>query len=433
MSTTDRTPTNSLAIPSTQDSETPGAREAAIRATFHIDYDSDSDLSDPPNDLHSPTGSDASMHPNSPSSSSSESSSTSSGSSSSNSLPPAHHLNYAHNISAALSLTVCEAWALRTSMQAAMQSAGLLGRMSFLVSARKATARVLKPVFARVKGELGFLAEKEGMVGKRRLQEVLIARARILNRNEKHNVWMVKNGRVGRRRVRGDEDGAGRDEGVQSEGVHLDIVDGGEQSSGAMGLDIQDTETTAQEDELDDVQDQDRAQIPVQEEMQNDAETGTRTSIPITLLLSSTGSEHGDDSAHPSTSHPTQADTPINAQPNTSHPLQPTLPANAQPTPAHNQPTRPPSHPTAFLIRHTATTSAAAILSTPNLTLTRFTALVSAQLGFDATGRIRAVVPRSPQAAPVSIFVRLDSEETWRAMVEIWAVWGRRVGEAVVD
>lgn len=148
--------------------------------------------------------------------------------------------------------------------------------------------------------------------------------------------------------------------------VKFDPADGEEQPSVATGLarlDVQDTETAAQENEYDDVQDQDQdqAQIPVQEDIQNNVETVTRTSVPITLLLGGTGSEYVDDSAHPSTSHPTQADTPVevqsntshpiqanipvDAQPHTSHPLQPNPPANTRPNPPHNQPIRPSSHP----------------------------------------------------------------------------------------
>lgn len=111
-------------------------------------------------------------------------------------------------------------------MQSAILAEGLLGSMSFRASVRKATARVLKPVSARVKAELPFLAEKEESVGVGRLQEVLVARARILNQDEKHNVWMVRNGRVARRRVRGQRVGreevvetgaAEQDEGAESE------------------------------------------------------------------------------------------------------------------------------------------------------------------------------------------------------------------------
>ncbi|EAT87540.2 hypothetical protein HBI56_122340 [Parastagonospora nodorum] len=429
MSTTNPTPTNRLATPSAQSEET--TREAAIRATFSMNNDSDSDLSDPPDsdDLHSPTDSDNRDQPNNSSNSSSDSDSPPLP------LPPI----YAHHISTALSLTVCQAHALHASMQSEMLAEGLLGEMSFRASVKKVSARVLKPVFKRVKADLGFLAEKEKEVGAGRLKELLVARARILNQNEKHNRWMVENGRVGRRRLRVEMTGAGaaQDEGVESEVHDSDTANGEERppvTTAVSWLDIQGTETPAHED-THRYQDQDQVQIPALEEerVQDNAEIVTRTSIPISLLLSGTGRDSVDDRAQPSTSHPIQANPPVVAQQNTSHPLQPNPSVVARPKPPHNQPITPPSHPTAFLIRHTTTPYAAAILSTPDLTLTRFTSLVSAQLSFDATGRIRAVVPRSPQAAPVNVFVTLDSEETWRAMVEIWAVWRREVGEAVVE
>jgi hypothetical protein len=161
-----------------------------------------SSLSDHPNsdDLHSPSIS--------ASSSSNASSSDISNDPASIPTTPLSSIRVL-DIERELSLTCVQADDLHRVMRSAMLKAGLLGNMNFKTN----NEAVLAPTLATMRAELRFLnarigknrgkgkmKEGEGKLSEDRLEKLLCARARILNDNEKHNRYMLRTGKVARRR-----------------------------------------------------------------------------------------------------------------------------------------------------------------------------------------------------------------------------------------
>jgi hypothetical protein len=91
-----------------------------------------------------------------------------------------------------------------------------------------------------------------------------------------------------------------------------------------------------------------------------------------------------------------------------------------------------PTYPSAFMLRHINSPIGAVILSSPDLTLARFTELALARPGFNVAGRMSAVVPKFFRVAPIDSLVGIESGETWRVVRQVLGVMGRRVGEVVV-
>jgi hypothetical protein len=280
-----------------------------------------------------------------------------------------------------LGLTCVQADKLHHVMRSTMANAGLLGNMNF----RADDENVLAPIIATVREELGFLNERIGKgkgnetlkVGTSRLEELLKARAKILNDNEKHNRYMARTGRVGKRR------------------------------SGIANV----RESMAEQ--VDDLPEAPVSVSAASRKLDLDA-----TPVPGPEILHGNAPEplKGQDQEAPS--------SPLQLYP-------PSPPATPTPTP---------NHPSAFIIRTLNSSSGAAVLplqfSTPNhsgLSFDIFIRLVSEQVGFNVYGRLSALLPRSHRAVPIDTLVKVRGEQVWMSVLQAWENSRRGTGEFVVE
>jgi hypothetical protein len=282
-----------------------------------------------------------------------------------------------------LGLTCIQADKLHRVMRSTMANAGLLGNMNF----RADNENVLAPIIATVREELGFLNERIGKgkgnetlkVGTSRLEELLKARAKILNDNEKHNRYMARTGRFGKRR------------------------------SGIANV----RESMAEQ--VDDL-----PEAPVSVSTTSGKLDLDATPVPGPEILHGNAPEplKGQDQEAPSS--PMQLDPP-------------SPPATTTLTPT-------PNHPSAFIIRTLNSSSGAAVLplqiSTPNhsgLSFDIFIRLVSEQVGFNVHGRLSALLPRSHRAVPIDTLVKVHGVEVWMSVLQAWENSRRGTGEFVVE
>jgi hypothetical protein len=112
-------------------------------------------------------------------------------------------------------------------------SAHLLGNMSFKTGDNEAA---LKPIIKAIRAQLPWLdVQAKRGVGLKRLGDLLQARARILNDNERHNRHIVRVRKVGRRRVGNvdvEEEGLGEEGGTKD--LHDLVVEQDEEHDSSM-------------------------------------------------------------------------------------------------------------------------------------------------------------------------------------------------------
>jgi len=333
-------------------------------------------------------------------------------------------------------------------MRALMLSAGLLGNMDFRSRNKAHNIEVLRPIFETVLNELEFLGKAK--VSKARLNELLVARARISNSNELHARWMLKKGKVQKRAdgtvyvpeeeehgVAQQQDDVEEEQGVQQPDMEAEqhVVEHQKVEERGQGVEQQHISDEEQgvEQHQGEVEEQGTVQGPrpsvvaadlaglflggdavVEPEMQENQTpplSPMQIDGPEEILVDEQDSEHD---------HPT--------------------------LPTHNQATAPrPTvfHPTAFIIRVVNSTTGAAVhtsqlvtagqASVDSLSYETFLSLVSQQMGFNVQGRISAVLPKFHAVAPFDSLVGLASEATWRAVLQAWQNTRRRTCELVVE
>jgi hypothetical protein len=295
-----------------------------------------------------------------------------------------------------------------------MRDADLLGNMNFKTS-KAEYKESLWPILARVLEELDFVVGAE-MSGKR-VGELMLARAMVVNRNEVHNSYMVATGRV---KQRADGTVYVNDREEEQQNGEVPLVDGEDEGVQQLGEEEEGVQQLAEDDEI--VQqaskdhdmvidgDNDQAQPAAEDEAMPAAnlgvidETGPRPSIVAATLgglsLDVLAAQPEEELAPGS---PMQVDksTP---QPELKVELQAETP-KSRITPAQLAMLSTAFYPTFFLIRVAGSTASTATLISEcidpahtgpitinSLSFDRFMQVVSRQLGYDVRGSISSRV-----------------------------------------
>jgi hypothetical protein len=374
---------------------------------------------------------------------------------------------------------------MRDLIATLMRDADLLGNMNFKTN-KAECKESLRPIFARVLEELDFVVGAK-LSGKR-VSELMLARAMVVNRNEVHNRYMVATGRVKQRadgrayvndekeeevveerqqddvsQASGEENGdvqqVAEDDEIAQRQEEEGVQQIGDEKDGVQQV-AQDDEIAQQEEEVQQASDghdmvidsdNDQAQPAVKDDVMSTAnlgvidETGPRPSIVAATL--------GDMSLDVLATQPEVALAPGSSiQVGKSTP-QPEPEVKARPeapksriTPAQLAMLSTVFYPTSFLIRVAGSTASTATLISEctdpahtgpitinSLRFDHFMQVVSRQLGYDVRGRISAALPFFLKFLPEDSFVPLSNEATWKAVLQAWHSSRRTTCEFVVD
>ncbi|KAH7085129.1 hypothetical protein BKA63DRAFT_574194 [Paraphoma chrysanthemicola] len=305
-----------------------------------------------------------------------------------------------HHILDEMNLTWSQSQQLHDVMQAEMKSAGLLGEMNFGAQHRQGNSDTLRPIFATVKARLAFL--EAANVTRTRLGELLLARAWILNKHEKHNRDM--RAKAAKRRAAGKVKAVGED----GEGKEMEPVD------------------AMQQDEVEDVEQPLDAEFPTPRR----SSRGVRPSaiaadlgeMDIGTGMIATQREEGQRQVTPGS--PMNVDEPV---------------ADRIESPARigsliRSTTTSIIYPTVFMVRVVNQRTGFAVrssqlltepqrngyVSIESLSYEMFTTLVSQRLGFNVQGRISGVVPKVHNIALIDSTILITEEVDWQAVLQVW-------------
>lgn len=352
---------------------------------------------------------------------------------------------------------------LRNSLASAMREGDLPGSLNFKTR-KHACKNALQPIFTTVLADLDFGVGAR--LSAKGVGELLVARARIVQRNEGHGRYMVATGRVGKGRDgRGFEaeeeelavgEEGGRYVNGEEEGVERGVKDEGiEQGAGDEGVEQEEDVRQAPSN-----RDMDMNNDQVQSAHESRVstlsitnETGPRPSVVAGMLgdfsLSGLAAQPEEDDMTPGSPMHGDASTPGSPMHFDEPTSQPEPEVQLKPTPSktHTIHTPPPTDfwPVTFIIRVANSTSGTAILvselldptqsppiTAESLSFARFLQLVPQKLGFDVEGRISAALPWYLRFLPEDSLVPLCSEETWWAVLQEWQGSRRRLCEFVV-
>ncbi|KAF2035493.1 hypothetical protein EK21DRAFT_107019 [Setomelanomma holmii] len=394
--------------------------EADIQAQLNAEYHSDmsNDLSDPPSDLAgNNTDSDETMASPSVSATASESEDLSDIESDTSYTPSVDKPLYkllVRDIEDEFGLTRAQGELLHDVMQSEMKATSLLGSMNFHIGQKERNDAVLKSVFAAVKERLDFL-ETAG-VGKKRLRELLWARARILNSNEKHNELMVRAGKVK----------------MRADGTTYEIREDREEREQAQEQEEEHEQGT-------------RAQIEQNLPSPKRTERGYLPSVIAAELRNLEIGNNGADSTATAEMQEEVRPSPPGSPMHVNEPIDELTPEPARIFALPSTATI--LHPTSFIVRVVNSTTGAAVhtsqllpqaqqhgdVSVESLSYETFITLVSQQLGLDVRGRISGVVPKFYAIAPHDSKIEIRSEATWKAVLQAWQNTRRKTCEFVVE
>ncbi|KAF1849930.1 uncharacterized protein K460DRAFT_6912 [Cucurbitaria berberidis CBS 394.84] len=286
---------------------------------------------------------------------------------------------------------------MRILINEEMKKADILGKITFSSRPKALQDEPLRAVIETAKRELRFLKDT-GVEGKR-LDELLLARAMINNSNEKHNVFMVKVGKVHRR--------AGAPMPAPPPTSTTTNVEGE-----VFQPDLAGHEPTPV--------------VTIPRSASRDRQPTHRPSVLAASLNDLGIGEHAD--ATP------QEDRLLIQNPDHQAAAAPTFNLDM-------------FHPTAFLIRVVNSTTGAAVhtsqliptsrrgsmIAIDDMSFDRFIELVSAQVGFDVQARTSAIMPRGGSIGPSDSKVKLVSEDSWKAVLYIVHNARMRTCEFVVE
>ncbi|KAI8934242.1 hypothetical protein NX059_008988 [Plenodomus lindquistii] len=308
----------------------------------------------------------------------------------------------ARDIEAALGLTTAQGRAFHQVVKDELEKAGLFGTMEG-ACARFDYQEGLRQVVTGTKIHAEFLQTID--VSATRLDELILARARICNENEKHNDRLVRSGRVRAR----------------------------------AGTAMSATRCTSTPDHITSLQQlAGTTNSPIASRTRN-ASRGRRATPNQPSVIADTMSSLSLAGHSINTVEESQLDST----------LTPSLTARPRPiAPVFSTSI---FHPTAFLIRLTHSTTGAAIhtsqlasaarresgstLELQDMDYRTFLDMVSSQVGFEVEGRIEAVIPKVLGTSVVNsdAFVKLEGEEEWLAVLQMWTNARRRTCEFIVD
>jgi hypothetical protein len=264
-------------------------------------------------------------------------------------------------------------------------------------------------------------------VSRKRLRELLVARARIVNANELHNRWMVRTGRVKRRAGAEEEEESVVEEqreegGAQEADGELGVVEEGVQHAADNG-DIIEQEGAVQHIAEEPEMVQQEEVHPAADDHQMVVDDNAVQPVPHEDMPAPSAVTIDSSGPRPSVVAASLANLAIVAA------------------------LRSGILPISFIVRVVNSTAGTAILASQllpasqqsdpvtvnDLSFDKFLTLASQELGFDVRGRISAVLPKFHIIAPYDSIVELNSEVKWKAVLQAWQTTRRKMCEFVVD